>query len=135
MFNPMMHAHNSQQYANGNINELLEDFNALFDTDWVFLLAIAFCMFSFVGILLTSLIMVLAPFAITWLWKLVFIFCCIVFFIATVFLIEPRPSHWLTTLGQIEHWLWTRTLVEQRMRVRRWWRWRKKYAMRTKLNV
>ena len=59
----------------------------------------------------------------------------ITFIASAIYLIEPRPSHWMTTLGQIEHWVWTRTFREQWMRVRRWWRWRKKYAMRTKLNV
>merc|ERR1712087_766971 len=126
-----MHAH----YGNGNINDLLEDFNALFDTDWVFLLAIAAIIVSFCGALLSAIVMLMAAWPVSWLWKLVFTCCIIIFIIALVFLIEPRPSHWLETIGQIEHLLWTRTFSETRTRVRRWWRWRKKYALRTKLNV
>ena len=52
-----------------------------------------------------------------------------------IFLVEPRPSHWLATFGQVRHFLWRASGGELRRRLRRWWRWRKKYAMKTKLNV
>ncbi len=58
------------------------------------------------------------------------------FVVALIFLVEPRPSHWLARLGEIEHSVWTSgSVTEQRMRMRRWWRWRKKYATNTHLNV
>lgn len=54
---------------------------------------------------------------------------------AVIWMVEPRPSHWLPSLSRFEHAAWTSGWNEQRQRMRRWWRWRKKYAVNTKLNV
>jgi len=121
--------------AGGGINELLDDFNALFDTEWTFITALCSTMISFVGILCSSLIMMMSRIVNLFWWKLTLGLSTLVFVASLIFLVEPRPSHWMATMGQIEHWLWVGSFGEQRMRIRRWWRWRKKYAMRTKLNV
>ena len=69
-------------------------------------------------------------------WRVSALGSAFLFVIGLVFLIEPRgPSQWFATLGSMEHAAWTSGLPEMRMRMRRWWRWRKKYASRTKLNV
>eukprot|EP00965_Chrysotila_dentata_P199908 6179657-Pleurochrysis_carterae.AAC.3 len=39
----------------GHLNELLDDFTTLFDTEWLLLLTIAALMFSIVGITISSL--------------------------------------------------------------------------------
>ena len=70
-----------------------------------------------------------------WVFYLVLGLCVPLFVASVVFLIEPRPSHWLVTLGQVRDFMWRATGGGARRRLRGWWRWRKKYAMRTKLNV
>ena len=39
----------------GNLNDLLDDFNALFDTEWTFLAMLCSIMISSVGILVSSI--------------------------------------------------------------------------------
>jgi hypothetical protein len=83
----------------------------------------------------TALQIMLSPTPVSGWWKVTLFLCIMLLIGNAIYLIEPRPSHWLPSIGQIEHLFWSASLAEQRERVRRWWRWRKKYAARTKLNV
>ena len=126
-----------------------------------FLLAIVVCSFSFLGLTISSLILTVSFVPTHWSMKV--IWTCSLLALARrrdnnrrrslrsrhvpthpprieqvasgIFLVEPRPSHWLATFGQVRHFLWRASGGELRRRLRRWWRWRKKYAMKTKLNV
>ena len=77
----------------------------------------------------------LSPGPVYWGWRALLRLSVVTFIPSGIYILEPRPSHWWSTLSAIEHWLWTRSCAEYALRIRRWWRWRKKYAMRTKLNV
>ena len=68
-------------------------------------------------------------------WKVTLGLCIALLLATVVYLVEPRPSHWVPAVGQMEHLFWSASLSEQWLRVKRWWRWRKKYASKTKLNV
>ena len=70
-----------------------------------------------------------------WGWRVSFGLSVFGFVVALIFLIEPRPSHWLPSLSRFEHSVWTSRWSEHKQRMRRWWRWRKKYATNTRLNV
>ena len=70
-----------------------------------------------------------------WGWKLSLGLSATGFVGAIIYLVEPRPSHWLPSLGRLEHLAWTGSWSEHKQRFRRWWRWRKKYAVNTRLNV
>lgn len=50
-----------------------------------------------------------------------------------IYLLEPRPQHLVPTLERIRESLGSPSSWGQS--ARRWWRWRKKYENRTKLNV
>ena len=52
-----------------------------------------------------------------------------------VLIIEPRPMHWLPSLESILRSMGRLSPTEIKLRVRRWWQWRKRYATKTKLNV
>jgi hypothetical protein len=77
----------------------------------------------------------LAPPPVSVWWKITFWFCMSILFATIVYLVEPRPSHWIPAVGQMEHLFWSASFAEQWVRIKRWWRWRRKYASRTKLNV
>ena len=47
----------------------------------------------------------------------------------------PRVHHRAAARLPLQHRVWTRSLSEYKSDLRRWWRWRKKYAVNTKLNV
>ena len=68
-------------------------------------------------------------------WYVMLVTCVMLCAASVVYLVEPRPSHWLPALSQIEFVAWTSSFAEKRARTMRWWRWRKKYAARSKLNV
>ena len=70
-----------------------------------------------------------------WGWRYSFWGCLLLFVACLVYIIEPRPAFLFRTFGHIEHRVWTRGLSEYKSDLRRWWRWRKKYAVNTKLNV
>ena len=50
-----------------------------------------------------------------------------------IYLLEPRPQHFVPTLERIRESLGSPSTWGHS--ARRWWRWRKKYENRTKLNV
>lgn len=60
---------------------------------------------------------------------------CTATVVSLVLLIEPRPSHWLPSMEKISSGVAKCSPAEWKLRMRRWWRWRTKYAARTKLNV
>lgn len=121
--------------ANSGGLDFLDDFLGLFDTEWPFLLAIVVCSFSFLGLTISSLILTVSFVPTHWSMKVIWTCSLLALVASGIFLVEPRPSHWLATFGQVRHFLWRASGGELRRRLRRWWRWRKKYAMKTKLNV
>lgn len=68
-------------------------------------------------------------------WYRIFYACCCVFATSLVYLIEPRPMHWLPSLNRLRQGLGLGSFSDLKRRARGWWRWRKRYATRTKLNV
>ena len=112
------------------INDLLDDFGTLLDTEWRLLLTIGVVLVSFMYGLVSGIVIWASRSAVHWIWRLSFGLCCVSFVVALIILIEPRPSHWLPSLSRFEHSAWTSRWSEHRQRMRRWWRWRKKYATR-----
>jgi hypothetical protein len=54
--------------------------------------------------------------------------------LSLVYIVEPRPRHWLVWADGVRR-AGVGSVGELRLRLRRWWRWRKKYETKTKLNV
>ncbi len=77
----------------------------------------------------------LTPHAVSVWWHRGLYLCLLAFVSTLVWLVEPRPMHWLITLDSARQALGARSFSEYKMRARRWWTWRRKYASRTKLNV
>ena len=70
-------------------------------------------------------------------WKLLMWSSALVTLGLIVYLIEPRPAFWIEMIRSVRRWIRTRTGIsytDTRARIRRWWRWRRKYGA-TKLNV
>ena len=76
-----------------------------------------------------------SPFRVHWAWRWSLGISIVSCLGAIIWLVEPRPSHWLPSLSRFEHAAWTNSWNEHKQRMRRWWRWRKKYAVNTRLNV
>ena len=70
-----------------------------------------------------------------WSWFYLCFLAIICFIGSTVVLIDPRPMHWLPSLSNMAGSCRRCSPTECRMRVRRWWHWRTRYAAKTKLNV
>ena len=143
----------------GSLAELLDDFSSLLDAEWRVIIAAMLSMLAMVYAIVARLIVrrrrppatlahtradphahrapqiYLSPGVVHWGWRYSFWGCLLLFVACLVYIIEPRPAFLFRTFGQIEHRVWTRSLSEYKSDLRRWWRWRKKYAVNTKLNV
>ena len=135
----IMHPALAAQWSSNNpsaINDLLDDFGTLLDTEWRLLLTLGSVLVSMVYGIMSVIVIWSSRGAVHWGFRLSLYVSWSTFVLALIFLVEPRPSHWLARLSEIEHSVWTsHSVSEQRMRMRRWWRWRKKYATNTRLNV
>ena len=157
MFNPLavaMAFGNGAQQNHAGIADLLDAFDGDVDCKLVVSLLFAF-IFATLGmvsiimvrdrplgsprVLLTRLTLVacavqilLLPAASRW-WYWGGVFSWALTTAAIAYLVEPRPSHWLPSLERIRATLGTPSAWHQSLR--RWWRWRKKYERKTKLNV
>lgn len=138
----LMHAHQRRRADGGGgdggaMGALLQDFADVSEAVswsliWLFCTAVLSVTF---GVL--SLVMIwFGPPIHLRTWRLAFVGCTLVAIASIVALVEPRVSHWLPSAQGI-----CRTLTmgpsEVKARLRRWWRWRNKYALQqqTKLNV
>ena len=142
----------------GSLAELLDDFSSLLDAEWRVIIAAMLSMLAMVYAIVARLIVrrrrpptltpthadphahrapqiYLSPGVVHWGWRYSFWGCLLLFVACLVYIIEPRPAFLFRTFGHIEHRVWTRSLSEYKSDLRRWWRWRKKYAVNTKLNV
>lgn len=125
------------QVSEGSLGDLLDDFGSLLDTEWRLIAAGFIFLISFVYTCLAMTYMAFTRGPVS-MWVKVgtgsFAFTLL---LSSIYLIDPRPRQWLNTLASIEHTAWSFSLGEYRMRLRRWWRWRKKYEVQcaTKLNV
>ena len=70
-----------------------------------------------------------------WSWRYLCGCSFLAFVVSMVLLVEPRPLHWMPSLEAIWTTLRRCSLSECKVRMRRWWRWRSKYAAKSKLNV
>ena len=136
-FVPFGVAHPATSFAGSvtPMTDLLEDFNQAMDTmEWsllisafVFALGMAVCMVS-------TLIIWVVPGVHSYLWYMAAWTGGILSVLSMVYLVEPRPTHWLPWL----HNAWDGCrggFSEWKLRARRWWRWRRRYETKTKLNV
>lgn len=126
------HYHNN---ADG-LGALLMDLSSSIESvDWSMLLLGIGLSFSITLTILTGTLWMVSHSPQFWSWACCF--CCLSTLAMLVYVIEPRPLHWLPSLRSVcdaASGLCSRP-SEIKMRIRRWWRWRNKYAQRTKLNV
>ena len=115
------------------INDLLDDFTSLGDIEWKLLVSALVLVMSFVYMLISALLIRLAPNHLSSYWYFTLYVSAFCFVSTLVYLVEPRPMHWLPMLGRVRRGLGSTS--ELKRRVRGWWRWRKRYETRTKLNV
>ena len=82
-------------------------------------------------------ILIKVAFRVHWSWYWLSGFFGSTFVVSIIYLIEPRPSHWLPSLNNITRTTGRCNPKEWMARARRWWQWRKKYESqrKTKLNV
>ena len=85
-------------------------------------------------------ILIHAAWRVEWWWYYVRNASVLLASLCIVFLIEPRPSHWWPWLQNCKNTLSSTlqgrfSLTECKLRLRRWWKWRTRYATKTKLNV
>lgn len=125
------------QVSEGSLNDLLDDFGSLLDTEWRLIAAVFAFVFSFVYTILAIVYMALARGHASMWAKVATGSFAVTLLLSSIYLIDPRPRHWFKTVASMEHIAWSFSFGEYRMRLRRWWRWRKKYEVQcnTKLNV
>jgi len=119
----------NQQTGVADLLHLFEDESDLSLLLWVVLLSLTVA-YSFVA---ATMIFLLPKASHLWYWS-----CGASVSISLgvlIYLVEPRPLHWLPSLERIRATVGTPSSWSQG--VRRWWRWRKKYErqQKTKLNV
>ena len=144
--------------AGGPMQDLLDDFKDLYSMEWPFMLTILGIPTGFF-LWLLSFIMARQPAClcaprcahrvrppqimtarknqVLFYWKLLMWSSAFVTLGLIVYLIEPRPAFWIEMIRSVRRWIRTRTGIsytDTRARIRRWWRWRRKYGA-TKLNV
>ena len=117
------------------LTDLLEDFNQAMDSmEWSLLLSALLFALGMALCMVSSLIIWVVPGVHSYLWHVSAWMGGILCVLSMVYLVEPRPMHWLPWLQNL--WDGCRGGVsEWKLRVRRWWRWRKRYETKTKLNV
>ena len=139
----MMYAQNRQQNGGqaqvDGVGDLLKEFSSAFEVADIKLLLYAIVTalsFSF-ALVSTILICLMPPPFDTGPWYYCLGGSSLVFVVSLVLLIEPRPSEWLPSLEQFSGSLSRCSITEWKVRFRRWYRWRSKYAagVSTKLNV
>ena len=135
MLSPTAVATLARQFQDtGGPLQVLEEFGAAIDgTDLQLLISILILVvlvsFSFIALLLCMLVPTTLPFVF---WGGVGSFCLAL--PLGIYLAEPRPSHWFPSLESVLYHP-SRTWSDCKMRVQRWYRWRKRYESRSKLNV
>lgn len=117
-------------------SHVLDDFHDIFETEWRFLAALLLASLAFVGATTSALIIAVSPPSHVYLVHRVILWSSILtLFTATAYIIEPEPTRWRQLLASVRPAGLTQSMRERRARLRRWWRWRKKEAMKTTLNV
>ena len=120
------------------MSDLLNEFtSAVESTEITLLVAVCACAVSMaVTIISVLMIWVLPPRdteivrAMYWIAS----FSSVLFIGTLIYLLEPRPLHWLPSSETIRE-AGSFRLSEWRWRIQRWWRWRRQYETKTKLNV
>ena len=119
------------------MSALLQDFADGADSlDCAIFAAIMFFAVGLTFTLVSSVMVFVGPKASLSAWYWVLFGSSTTCIFSLVFLIEPRVSHWIPSLQSMLKAV-SSGPSEVQGRVRRWWRWRNKYAQqqRTKLNV
>ena len=119
------------------LGALLSDFSTALDaTEWTLLFAAMGFSVSLAAFMVTVLVICIVPTPPShmWMWRIGASGSLLLAMLCIVYIVEPRPSHWLPYLTSF----WDgchASFSGKKDRVRRWWRWRKRHEMKTKLNV
>ena len=130
------HRHEGREGGDA-MSALLQDFADGADAlDCAIFAAILFFALGLTFTLVASVMVFVGPKATIGAWYWVLFASATTMIVSLVYLIEPRVSHWIPSLQSIYKAI-SSGPSEIQGRVRRWWRWRNKYAQqqRTKLNV
>ena len=128
---------NGDDSADAGVVGLLSEMADHVDSaDWQLIVGAIVCAFSFslfIGFGVLTQVMWKVHSA--WYWLTAFF--GLTFLLSTIYLVEPRPSHWLPALDNLCRLLGRFNPREWVARGRRWWKWRRKYESyrNTKLNV
>ena len=124
------------------VNNLLESFTMSMDSGELYLLLVAMVLAVSIAFMVVSSILYFvlpdshhASAKMTNVWFYMMVCSTTSCMVSLVVLIEPRPMHWLPSIESITSSMGRCSPSEWKLRIRRWWRWRTKYAARTKLNV
>ena len=134
--NPVSAVSALNHHGNEGVGNLLNDMaTALDSAEWYLILGSLVSALCFSMTVVLTVMINVAWRSMHWSWYWLRGIFGLLFIMSLVFLVEPRPSHWLPSLESMAATTRRCSLTECKLRVRRWWRWRTKYAVKTKLNV